>query len=59
MNDWMTNYVLFCVPRIAKKKKKKKKREDLQEIKHGKIGIAWIAFSTMHLGWVSSLSGLT
>jgi hypothetical protein len=29
----MTNYVLFCVPRIAKnkKKKKKKKREDLQE----------------------------
>ena len=30
MNDWMTNYVLFCVPRIAKKKKKKK-REDLQE----------------------------
>jgi hypothetical protein len=27
--------------------------------KHGKIGIAWIWFSTMHLGWVSILSGLT
>jgi len=39
------------VPRIARKKKKKK-REDLQESME-KIGNAWIAFSAMHLGWVS------
>jgi len=54
----------LCVVLCAENCKEEEEEEEEEEErrftrKHGKIGIAWIWFSTMHLGWVSILSGLT
>jgi len=45
----------LCVVLCAENCKEEEEEEEERRFtrKHGKIGNAWIAFSAMHLGWVS------
>jgi hypothetical protein len=49
----------LCAENCKEEEEEEEEEERRFTRKHGKIGIAWIWFSTMHLGWVSILSGLT
>jgi len=51
--------VVLCAENCKEEEEEEEEEERRFTRKHGKIGIAWIWFSTMHLGWVSILSGLT